>query len=115
MVFTVEINNQKVAARSGETILSILTRNGIRIPTLCHLSGFSPTGSCRMCVVEVEGMENLVTACSYPVEEWMKIFSHSPRVLKARKTLVELLLAAHPDDCLYCSRMGTCELQKTLG
>ena len=112
MVFTIEINNQKVAARSGETILSILNRNGINIPTLCHLSGFSPTGSCRMCVVEVEGMDKLVTACSHPVEEWMKIHSHSPRVLKARKTLVELLLAAHPDDCLYCSRMGSCELQQ---
>ncbi len=111
MVFTVEINNQKVAAKSGETILSILNRNGIKVPTLCHLNGFTPTGSCRMCVVEVEGMENLVTACSHPVEEWMKIYSHSPRVLKARKTLVELLLAAHPDDCLYCSRMGACELQ----
>ena len=112
MVFTIEINNQKVAARSGETILSILNRNGIKVPTLCHLNGFSPTGSCRMCVVEVEGMDNLVTACSYPVEEWMKIYSHSPRVLHARKTLVELLLAAHPDDCLYCNRMGECELQK---
>ena len=112
MVFTIEINNQKVTARSGETILSVLNRNGIKIPTLCHLSGFSPTGSCRMCVVELEGVDNLVTACSYPVEEWMKIHSHSARVLKARKTLVELLLASHPDDCLYCPKLGMCELQK---
>jgi iron-only hydrogenase group A len=112
MVFTIEINNQKVAARSGETILTVLNRNGIKVPTLCHLSGFSPSGACRMCVVEVEGLDHLVTSCSYHVEEWMKIHSHSPRVLKARKTLVELLLAAHPDDCLYCSRMGACELQQ---
>jgi iron-only hydrogenase group A len=112
MVFTIEINNQKVSARSGETILSVLNRNGIRVPTLCYLSGFSPTGSCRMCVVEVEGMESLVTACSHTVEEWMRIHTHSARVLKARKTLVELLLAAHPDDCLYCSRSGSCELQR---
>lgn len=112
MVFTIEINNQKVTARSGETILNVLNRNGIRIPTLCHLSGFSPTGSCRMCVVELEGVDNLVTACSYPVEEWMKIHSHSTRVLKARKTLIELLLASHPDDCLYCPKLGMCELQK---
>lgn len=111
MVFTIEINNQKVTAKSGETILTVLNRNGIKIPTLCHLSGFSPTGSCRMCVVEVEGMDKLITACSSLVEEWMKIYSHSPRVLNARKTLVELLLANHPDDCLYCSRMGECELQ----
>ena len=56
-------------------------------------------------------MPGLVTACSNQVEEWMKIRTHSPRVMKARKTVVELLLANHPDDCLYCDRSGTCELQ----
>jgi iron-only hydrogenase group A len=64
-----------------------------------------------MCVVEVEGKNDLVTACSHQVEEWMKIHTHSPRVLKARKTILELLLANHPDDCLYCERSGNCELQ----
>jgi NADH-quinone oxidoreductase subunit G/NADP-reducing hydrogenase subunit HndD len=110
MIFTIEINGQTVTARRGETILSILNRTGIRIPTLCHLAGFTPTGACRMCVVEVEGMPGLVTSCSHPAEEWMKIHTHSPRVLKARKTVVELLLANHPDDCLYCDRAGSCEL-----
>ena len=65
-----------------------------------------------MCVVEVEGRERLVTACSQPVEEWMKIKTHSPRVITARKTIVELLLSNHPDDCLYCDRNLNCELQK---
>jgi iron-only hydrogenase group A len=111
MIFTIEINGQTVSARRGETILSVLNRTGIRVPTLCNLAGFTPTGSCRMCVVEVEGMPGLVTACSHPVEEWMKIHTHSPRVMKARKTVVELLLANHPDDCLYCDRSGKCELQ----
>ena len=111
MIFTIEINGQTVTARRGETILSILNRTGIRVPTLCHLAGFTPTGACRMCVVEVEGMAGLVTACSQQAEEWMKIRTHSPRVMKARKTVVELLLANHPDDCLYCDRSGTCELQ----
>jgi len=73
---------------------------------------FTPTGACRMCVVEVEGRERLVTACSQPVEEWMKIKTHSPRVITARKTIVELLLSNHPDDCLYCDRNLNCELQK---
>ncbi|MDP4281065.1 MAG: [Fe-Fe] hydrogenase large subunit C-terminal domain-containing protein [Bacteroidota bacterium] len=112
MFFTVEINNQKVTAKKGETILSLLNRNGIFVPTLCHMPGFSPTGSCRMCVVEVEGRSSLVPSCSQLVEEWMSIKTHSPRVIKARKTLVELLLANHPDDCLYCDRTGNCELQK---
>jgi iron-only hydrogenase group A len=65
-----------------------------------------------MCVVEVEGRERLVTACSQPVEEWMKIRTHSPRVIQARKTIVELLLSNHPDDCLYCDRNLNCELQR---
>lgn len=112
MQFTIEVNNRKINAEKGETILSALNRNGILIPTLCRMKEFTPTGACRMCVVEVEGRERLVTACSQPVEEWMKIKTHSPRVIKSRKTIVELLLSNHPDDCLYCDRNLNCELQK---
>lgn len=112
MVFDIEVNNRSIRAEKGETILSALERNGIQVPTLCSMSGFSPTGACRICVVEVEGKPNLIPACSHPVEEWMKIKTHSPRVVKARRTIVELLLANHPDDCLYCVRNGNCELQK---
>lgn len=112
MQFTIEVNNRKINAEKGETILSALNRNGILIPTLCGMKEFTPTGACRMCVVEVEGRDRLVTACSQPVEEWMKITTHSPRVIKARKTIVELLLSNHPDDCLYCDRNLNCELQK---
>ena len=111
MVFTIEVNNKKLRAEKGETILSALNRNGIIIPTLCRMKDFTPTGACRMCVVEVEGRDRLVTACSQPVEEWMKIKTHSPRVITARKTIVELLLSNHPDDCLYCDRNLDCELQ----
>jgi iron-only hydrogenase group A len=112
MLFTIQVNNKKIKAEKGETILSALNRNGIIIPTLCRMKDFSPTGACRMCVVEVEGRERLVTACSQPVEEWMKIRTHSPRVITARKTIVELLLSNHPDDCLYCDRNLNCELQR---
>jgi iron-only hydrogenase group A len=112
MLFTIQVNNKKIKAEKGETILSALNRNGIIIPTLCRMKEFSPTGACRMCVVEVEGRERLVTACSQPVEEWMKIRTHSPRVITARKTIVELLLSNHPDDCLYCDSNLNCELQK---
>ena len=112
MLFTIQVNNKKIKAEKGETILSALNRNGIIIPTLCRMREFTPTGACRMCVVEVEGRERLVTACSQPVEEWMKIKTHSPRVITARKTIVELLLSNHPDDCLYCDRNLNCELQR---
>ncbi|MFN8241457.1 MAG: [Fe-Fe] hydrogenase large subunit C-terminal domain-containing protein [Bacteroidales bacterium] len=112
MLFTIQVNNKKIKAEKGETILSALNRNGIRIPTLCRMKDFTPTGACRMCVVEVEGRDRLVTACSQPVEEWMVIRTHTPRVIRARKTIVELLLSKHPDDCLYCDRNLNCELQK---
>ncbi len=112
MQFTIEVNNKSIRAEKGETILSALNRNGIIIPTLCRMAEFTPTGACRMCVVEVEGRDRLVTACSAPVEEWMKIRTHSPRVIRARKTIVELLLSNHPDDCLYCDRNLDCELQR---
>ncbi len=112
MLFTIQVNNKKIRAEKGETILSALNRNGIIIPTLCLMKDFTPTGACRMCVVEVEGRDRLVTACSQPVEEWMKIKTHSPRVITARKTNVELLLSNHPDDCLYCDKNNNCELQR---
>ena len=112
MLFTIQVNNKKIRAEKGETILSALNRNGIIIPTLCRMKDFTPTGACRMCVVEVEGRDRLVTACSQPVEEWMKIKTHSPRVITARKTNVELLLSNHPDDCLYCDKNNNCELQR---
>ena len=92
--------------------MTALRRNGIQVPTLCNMKDFSPTGACRMCVIELEGNENLLPSCSYSVIDGMKIKTHSPRVLKARKTIVELLLSNHPDDCLYCERNGNCELQK---
>ncbi len=111
MGIKLEVNGRLIEADKGETILSALNRNGLYVPTICSIKGLSPTGACRMCVVEVEGRENLVPSCSFPVEQSLKITTHSPRVLKARKTNVELLLSNHPDDCLYCERNGSCELQ----
>ena len=112
MDFNIEVNNISIKAHKGETILQALQRNGIQVPTLCYMAGKQPTGACRMCVVEVEGYPGLIPSCSHPVEDWMKIKTHSPRVIKARKAVVELLLASHPDDCLYCVRNGNCELQR---
>ncbi len=112
MVFEIEVNNKLISARKGETILQTLTQNGLSVPTLCYMEGFTPTGACRLCVVEVEGQQDLIPACSHKVEEWMSIKTHSPRVVEARKTIVELLLANHPDDCLYCVRNGNCGLQR---
>jgi len=111
MSFLIEVNNKQIEARNGETILDALKRHGIKVPTLCHLKGSLPTASCRMCVVEDIKTNKLVTACSMPVSENMQILTHSPRVIESRKTIVELLLSNHPDDCLYCVRNKNCELQ----
>ena len=111
MIVNIEVNNKIIKAKKGETIRSALMAHGINIPSLCAMKDFTPTGACRMCVVEVEGKDGLVTSCSHPVEEWMKISTHSPRVVRARKSIVELLLSNHPDDCLYCIRNGSCELK----
>lgn len=111
MDFKIDINNSSVDVREGETLLTALRRQGIKVPTLCHMNRFSPTGACRLCVVEVEGKRDLITSCSYPVEKGMKVFTNTQRVIKARKLIVEMLLSNHPDDCLYCERNGNCELQ----
>jgi iron-only hydrogenase group A len=108
----ITLNGHTCWAKPGETILDVAQREGVNIPTLCHLSEFSPTGSCRMCTVEVENNNNLVPACAFPVSEGMVVRTNSPRVRRARKTIIELLVANHPPDCLFCVRSGNCELQK---
>jgi iron-only hydrogenase group A len=111
MSFLIEVNNNKIEARKGEYLLDTLSRHGIKVPTLCHLKGKFPSGSCRMCVVENLNTGKLITSCSYPVEEGMKVMTGSPKVIESRKVIVELLLSNHPDDCLYCVRNKNCELQ----
>lgn len=112
-MFEITVNNRVIDAEEGETILSALTRVGIRVPTLCHLPDLPPMGACRICIVEVEGAEGdgLVPSCSYPVAEGMRIFTNSRKVINARRTLLELLLSNHPDDCLYCQKSRDCRLR----
>ena len=111
MNIQIEVNGLKIDAVEGETILNALNRNGLTVPTLCYMKNFMPSGACRMCVVEIIGSPKMVTACSFPVSDGMKILTHSPKVVEARKTIIELLLADHPDDCLFCVRNKNCELQ----
>ena len=105
------INNIKVNAEDGMTILEAAQSIGISIPTLCHLKDLTPTGACRFCVVEVEGQRSLLPACAFPVFEGMVVDTNSPRVRRARKTIIELLVENHPQDCLVCVRNKNCELQ----
>jgi iron-only hydrogenase group A len=105
------INNIKVYAEDGMTILEAAQSIGISIPTLCHLKDLTPTGACRFCVVEVEGQRSLLPSCAFPVYEGMVVDTNSPRVRRARKTIIELLIENHPQDCLVCVRNKNCELQ----
>ena len=111
-MLTIEVNNRTIQATEGEMLLAALRRAGITVPTLCNMEHLFPSGACRMCVVEVEGRPGLIPSCAYPVHAGMKVQTHSPRALQARKTIVELLLANHPDECLYCVRNGSCQLQE---
>jgi NADH-quinone oxidoreductase subunit G/NADP-reducing hydrogenase subunit HndD len=106
------INNQTVTAREGETILDVAKRNHIQIPTLCHLEGIHQIGSCRICVVEVEGAKSLMASCVTPVTAGMVVRTHTPQVRKSRKVLYELMLSDHPTDCLHCERSHDCEFRQ---
>ena len=110
------IDHRPVSVDKGTTILDAAKSCGIEIPTLCHinLEGTcvnNHPASCRMCVVEVEGRRNLAPACATTCMEGMVVHTSSVRVLKARKTILELILSNHPSDCLICPKSGDCELQ----
>ncbi len=106
------INGTEVSAPEGSTVLEAARLANIEIPTLCFLKGVNEIGACRMCVVEVKGARTLVTACVYPVNEGMEVWTNTPKVLAARKKTLELILSDHDQDCLACVRSGKCELQK---
>jgi predicted molibdopterin-dependent oxidoreductase YjgC len=95
-----EINHQMVSFEEGQTILEAAEKNNIKIPTLCYLAEASPTGRCRICLVQVEGSDRLLTACDTPAGEGMKIFTESPAVKAARKTNIEMLVASGAHNCL---------------
>lgn len=111
MTVTITINGQKNEAESGMTVLEAARINGFEIPTLCYHKDLSPTGNCRMCVVEVKGSRFLQAACVTNVWEGMEIQTHSEKAVKSRKTSLELMLANHPQDCITCDVSGECELQ----
>ena len=112
MSVKVKIDNISVMADENSTILDVARKNGIDIPTLCYLKGVNEPASCRVCVVEVEGVKNLVASCSTKVKEGMIIKTNSKRVLEARKTAIELLLSNHNKDCLSCPKNLKCDFQK---
>lgn len=110
-MISVVVNGKTITAPSGSTIMEAAALNNINIPRLCHMNGIHSVGSCRICVVEVEGAKNLQASCITKAVSGMKIKTNSERVKKARKLLYELLLSDHNRDCLSCKRNTSCELQ----
>jgi iron-only hydrogenase group A len=106
------INNIPVNVADGVTILKAAQSINIKIPTLCYLQGTLPTGSCRVCLVEVEGYKDPVASCTMPISEGMKITTNSIMARNARRSVVELLLSEHQGECQTCDRGSDCELQR---
>lgn len=108
---TLTIDGIQVEAYEGEMVLEAARRAGIDIPTLCYHPAIGPIGSCRVCVVEIENDKGLPASCVTPVREGIVVRTNTDAVREARRTVVELILASHPQDCLSCERNGKCELQ----
>jgi formate dehydrogenase alpha subunit len=106
------INGIKVAVPKGSTLLDAARIARIDIPTLCYHEGLSVGGGCRLCLVEVEGEEKLVTACTYLAREGIKVVTESKRIYEARKKILELLFSDHPKSCMTCESSGDCKLEQ---
>ena len=105
------IDGKQISVKENTTIMEAAAQNGIPIPKLCYLKGINEIAACRVCVVELEGKEKLITSCNNVAEEGMVIFTNSPKVRRHRRTNVELILSQHDCQCVSCARSGNCSLQ----
>lgn len=108
----ITIDGRQLKVRAGTTIMEAAAQCGIPIPRLCYLKGINEIAACRVCVVELEGKEKLITSCNNVVAEGMVLYTNSPKVRRHRKKTVELILSQHDCTCATCSRSGNCSLQK---
>ena len=111
-MIALSVNGFDVRVPEGSTILEAALAAEIKIPTLCKHPDLPPTAACGICVVKVAGYPNMVRACSTPVQPGMQVETHDPEIVSVRRTLLELILSAHPNECLTCGRHGACELQE---
>lgn len=109
---TLTIDSQQVKASPGMTVLEAARSAGIYIPTLCHHPDLTPTGSCRLCLVEIDGFRGHTTACTTRIAGGMEVRTDTPALHQSRRVTAELMLADHPSDCLICAQNTVCDLQK---
>ena len=108
---TFKVDSQTLTAPAGTLLIEACKSHGIEIPAFCYYPGLSLQAACRMCVVRIEKMPKLQTACTTPVAEGMVVITESPEIAQARKATLQLLLGNHPLDCPVCDAGGECELQ----
>lgn len=109
---TLKINGIRLQVPEETTILEATRMVGMPVPTLCYLKDINEIAACRVCVVEVKGIEKLITACNNVCAEGMEVYTNTPKVRNARQANIELLLSQHRTNCPTCSRNGNCQLQK---
>ncbi len=107
----VRIDGEVIAATAGQTILEVARANNKYIPALCYMEGLSATGACRLCVVQVEGVNKLIPACTTPVQEGQAVVTTSPQIESYRQIALELLFAERNHVCAVCVSSGHCEHQ----
>lgn len=108
---SIRIDGEMVNASEGQTILEAAQASGKSIPTLCYLKGLKAVGACRVCMVELAGVDRLFAACTTPVQDGMSVITNSPRLSKYRRITIELLLVERNHVCAVCVSNGHCELQ----
>jgi NADH-quinone oxidoreductase subunit G len=111
MMIKAKINGIEVEVAEGTTILDAAKKAQIKIPTLCKHPDLPPSGSCGLCIVKVKSFNKMLRACCTPIERGMDIITQDPEIVSIRKTVLELILSNHPNDCLKCGRNNNCELQ----
>src|SRR5258708_13223881 len=109
--FTLTVDDKKITAPAGTLLIEACKSAGIEVPSFCYYPNLSLQGACRMCLVKIEKMPKLQTACTTVISEGMIVTSDNEEVRQARKSMVELLLGNHPLDCPVCDAGGECELQ----
>jgi len=109
---TLKINGREMSATGDQTILDVARENGVEIPTLCHLDGLNPIGSCRLCLVEIKGARRLLPACTTGITEGMEIATETETLSKYRKMVLEMLFSERNHVCAVCVSNGNCDLQQ---
>src|ERR1700761_3026401 len=112
---SLEIDGKAVTVPAGTSLLRAAVEAGVQVPKLCATDSVEAFGSCRLCLVEIEGRRGTPASCTTPVEPGMKVRTQSPKLAKMRRGVMELYISDHPLDCLTCSANGNCELQDMAG